>query len=319
MGHGLQNLGDLQFPFDPQSGWTRRTDGKFNGFNEESSRALYPAGGHEGIDWACPIGTPIHAMAAGSVKETRRCETDKSSDSGSYGNFVRIHTGREVQNRTEGFEVGYAHLSEVYVYAGQEVVQGQLIGLSGNTGRSTGPHLHVHFKPFGVLTENENNPHGLVRPEDTSPSTWQGQTMILGCFDFSTYLPANGSNGFTLWKVPAAGHPYAELQTAQRMKAEPATNGQEVGPTAAASGNADRGPGRWWDGWGGTGIRAVGDTSPGAAAAAGRLGGRPARTAPRRGLQPLGIPQTPSQLPGGRDGLRRCALHLTAFGVFRDA
>ena len=236
MGHGLQNPGDLQFPFDPQSGWTRRTDGKFNGFNEESSRALYPVGGHEGIDWACPIGTPIHAMAAGSVKETRRCETDNSSDSGSYGNFVRIHTGGEVQNRTEGFEVRYAHLSEVYVYAGQEVVQGQLIGLSGNTGRSTGPHLHVHFKPFGVLTENENNPHGLVRPGDTSPSTWQGQTMILGCIDFSTYLPANGSNGFILWKVPAAGHPYAELQTAQRLKAEPATNGQEVGPTPAASG-----------------------------------------------------------------------------------
>ncbi len=231
MGHGLQNPGDLQFPFD-LFGWTRRTDGQFNGFNAKWSRESYPAGGHEGIDWACPVGTPIRAMAAGRVVETHQGETQGGED---YGNFVRIQTGEDKTTRTEGFEHLYGHLSEVYVRLGQIVTADQLIGLSGNTGRSTGPHLHVLFKPFGV---NTTNPHGLIRPREWSPPTWQDQRMILGCIDFSSYLPSNGAAGFELWKVPALGHPMATLQTALRLKTKPDLNSLEVNQTDLAAGTS---------------------------------------------------------------------------------
>ena len=90
---------------------------------------------HPGIDICVPEGTPVYASAAGRVKSIRNRETG-------YGRFIIIDHGF-------GFETIYAHLSKVQVREGQIVKRWDIIGLSGNSGRSTAPHLH-----YGVYAEN---------------------------------------------------------------------------------------------------------------------------------------------------------------------
>lgn len=82
---------------------------------------------HEGIDFVAPVGTQVLSTADGKVLRSGRA--------GAYGEMVEIEHG-------EGFVSRYAHLSRRHVHDGDMVVRGQLIGLLGNTGRSTGPHLH---------------------------------------------------------------------------------------------------------------------------------------------------------------------------------
>lgn len=89
---------------------------------------------HKGVDWACSVGTPIYSASAGTV-------TRASWYSG-YGYCVDI-------KHADGKMTRYAHLSSLKVSAGQTVSQSQLIGLSGNTGNSTGPHLHFEMYDNG--------------------------------------------------------------------------------------------------------------------------------------------------------------------------
>ena len=90
---------------------------------------------HKGIDWAVPIGTAVVASNAGVVT--------KAGWGSGYGYVVYIR-------HADGRETRYAHLSKVLVKAGQTVSQGQRIALSGNSGRSTGPHLHFEIRINGV-------------------------------------------------------------------------------------------------------------------------------------------------------------------------
>jgi murein DD-endopeptidase MepM/ murein hydrolase activator NlpD len=82
---------------------------------------------HTGWDFQAPIGTPVGAMAKGVVVFAARLDI--------RGNYVLIDHGY-------GIYTGYAHFSQFNVERGQTVEQGEIIGLVGNTGRSTGPHLH---------------------------------------------------------------------------------------------------------------------------------------------------------------------------------
>ncbi len=86
---------------------------------------------HRGIDIAGRIGTPIVATADGAVRLAGR--------KGGLGNAVILNHGY-------GVETIYGHLSEVLVRAGEKVKRGQKVGLMGNTGRSTGPHLHYQVE-----------------------------------------------------------------------------------------------------------------------------------------------------------------------------
>ena len=90
---------------------------------------------HEGIDFGAPSGTPVSAAAGGVV--------DGASFHPEYGYLIELNHGNEFSSR-------YAHLSKLKVKPGQVVKRGQLIGLSGNTGRSTGPHLHFEVRFKGV-------------------------------------------------------------------------------------------------------------------------------------------------------------------------
>lgn len=88
---------------------------------------------HRGIDFRASIGTPLLATAPGKVRYTENM--DAYSGCVSYGKWVLI-------DHENGLATFYAHLSLIKVSAGQEVKRGDIIGYSGNTGYSTGPHLH---------------------------------------------------------------------------------------------------------------------------------------------------------------------------------
>lgn len=85
---------------------------------------------HKGIDWAVPIGTAVMASSGGTVA--------RAGWASGYGYVVYI-------NHPDGRQTRYGHLSKVLVRAGQTVKQGEKIALSGNTGRSTGPHVHFEI------------------------------------------------------------------------------------------------------------------------------------------------------------------------------
>lgn len=90
---------------------------------------------HNGVDYACPIGTPVHAVASGVV-------TKRGWDPFGGGNRIWIR-------HAHGYESAYLHLSRFAVKQGQRVTQGQVIAYSGNTGGSTGPHLDYRLKKNG--------------------------------------------------------------------------------------------------------------------------------------------------------------------------
>ncbi|HYC81546.1 MAG TPA: peptidoglycan DD-metalloendopeptidase family protein [Solirubrobacterales bacterium] len=96
---------------------------------------------HPGIDISVAEGTSIHAALSGTVVFTQ-----SEAESGGYGNYTCIDHGG-------GLSTCYAHQSEFLVSPGQHVSQGQVIGLSGNTGYSTGPHLHFEVRIFGEVTD----------------------------------------------------------------------------------------------------------------------------------------------------------------------
>jgi murein DD-endopeptidase MepM/ murein hydrolase activator NlpD len=88
---------------------------------------------HNGMDFSANIGTPVYATGDGVVK--------KAGWQSGYGKIIVISHGF-------GYETWYAHLNKYNVRVGQKVVRGEVIGEVGNTGKSTGPHLHyeVHVK-----------------------------------------------------------------------------------------------------------------------------------------------------------------------------
>ncbi len=86
---------------------------------------------HEGMDFACDVGTPVYATGDGNV-----AAADWHSG---YGNRIDINHGF-------GYLTRYAHLSKLAVKKGQAVKRGDLIGYSGNTGKSTGPHVHYEVR-----------------------------------------------------------------------------------------------------------------------------------------------------------------------------
>lgn len=98
---------------------------------------------HLGHDWAVEVGTSVCAAADGTV--------EKAYLSDSYGYNILVNHGNGLKTR-------YAHLSKILINLGDTVEQGRIIGLSGNTGDSTGPHLHFeviqndkHVNPLNFL------------------------------------------------------------------------------------------------------------------------------------------------------------------------
>ncbi|MFY1830381.1 M23 family metallopeptidase [Myxococcus fulvus] len=113
---------------------------------------------HNGVDYGTPIGTPVWAVADGTVTQ--------AGWAGAAGNMV-------VLRHANGFETQYMHLSKVGegVRVGARVSQKQVIAYSGNTGRSTGPHLHFGMKRGGSYTNplNQQFPRADPLPKQLLP------------------------------------------------------------------------------------------------------------------------------------------------------
>jgi len=116
---------------DPPTYIKPLSGGRFSsGFGRRNRPTKGASSFHRGVDWATPVGTTISASAAGTV-------TRAGWGSG-YGYCIYI-------KHNDGRETRYGHLSKILVSAGQTVEQGEKIALSGNTGVSTGPHLHFEI------------------------------------------------------------------------------------------------------------------------------------------------------------------------------
>jgi murein DD-endopeptidase MepM/ murein hydrolase activator NlpD len=107
---------------------------------------------HVGTDFGCPVGTPVRAVSDGVVTS--------AGSFGGHGNYVELkHDGP--------YATSYSHLSRILVKRGQRVQQGDTIAHSGNTGLSTGPHLHYQFMKNGAFV----NPMTVELPMSGGPDT----------------------------------------------------------------------------------------------------------------------------------------------------
>lgn len=113
---------------------------------------------HYGLDFEAPLSTPITATANGVVEFVRE------SNSG-YGRLITLRHAQE-------FRTAYAHLQEALVVPGQIVRKGDVIALSGNTGTSTGPHLHYEILYQG----NPVNPYPFVAMEGAAPPVQEARS-----------------------------------------------------------------------------------------------------------------------------------------------
>lgn len=106
------------------------------------SGPYWSSGRHTGLDFAAPMGTPIVAVDDGKVVA--------AGPAGAYGTMIEVAHG-------DGTRSLYAHLSGIDVRKGQQVARGERIGALGNTGNSTGPHLHFEISKNGTPVDPQKH------------------------------------------------------------------------------------------------------------------------------------------------------------------
>jgi murein DD-endopeptidase MepM/ murein hydrolase activator NlpD len=139
---------------------------------------------HKGIDFGVPPGTPIQAAGDGTI--------EMAGPNGAYGNYVRVRHG-------SGFATAYAHMSRIAqgVHTGRRVMQGQIIGYVGSTGRATGPHLH-----YEVLQGNAQiNPMSIKIPTGVK----------LAGKDLDRFNAYKRQTDLLMAQIPSAAHMAADL------------------------------------------------------------------------------------------------------------
>jgi len=151
----LEQLQSQQITSQLLTSSTAGTDSSAANFSINKQNNYYPVQGtltqdfhpgHTGVDLAVDTGTPVHSTINGKVIYAGW------NDQG-YGNLVIVQNG--------DYKTYYAHLSEIPVSVGQTIQQGEVIGLSGSTGNSTGPHVHYEVRkdnvPINPATFNPSN------------------------------------------------------------------------------------------------------------------------------------------------------------------
>jgi len=134
---------------------------------------------HKGVDFGVPPGTPIMAAGDGAV--------EMAGPNGAYGNYVRIRHGN-------GFATAYAHMQRIAqgIHTGRRIMQGQIIGFVGSTGRATGPHLH-----YEVLQGNSQvNPLSIKVPTG----------IKLAGRDMERYQGHKRSTDLLMAQIPSGSH-----------------------------------------------------------------------------------------------------------------
>jgi len=116
---------------------------------------------HLGTDYGAPVGTPVQAIGSGKVVFAGR--------KGGDGNMVHLA-------HSNGYETFYLHLSKMFVHAGEHVDIGKTIGLVGNTGLATGPHLDFRIEQKGQFKNFETL--GLPPSEPVAKKYWSEFTAV---------------------------------------------------------------------------------------------------------------------------------------------
>ena len=138
------------------------------GMTAFAKTGIYNGEGHNGVDFGAAIGTPVKAALSGIVKGTG--DTDTACPHASFGKWVFIQ-------HDNGLSTIYAHLSLIKVSEGESVTTGEVIGYSGNTGFTTGPHLH-----FGVYATQG------VQIMSRKSVVCDGATYVMPIADLRAYL-----------------------------------------------------------------------------------------------------------------------------------
>lgn len=141
----------------------------------------YSSEAHRGVDFACPMYTTVNAAVDGTV--------EVAGNSSSAGNWVRTNTG--------GLVVKYMHNERLNVRMGETVKKGQKLADSGNTGRSTGPHLHFQVEEGGVAVDPQSK---FCSAPDVAPGVMQGDDPtpeVLGATSRSSYEPSDSGGTVT--------------------------------------------------------------------------------------------------------------------------
>lgn len=143
-----------------------------SGFGPRNTGISGASTNHKGIDIAAPVGSKVIAVADGIV--------EIADESASAGKWIRINHGN-------GIKTVYMHNSQLLVSVGQNVKQGDVIALSGNTGVSSGPHLHFGVEVNGEYVDpltyvDPNNPRPTNTAPDVAASTEAWRPYILQAF-----------------------------------------------------------------------------------------------------------------------------------------
>ena len=126
------------------------------------SKRLYTSGSHSGVDFRASVGTPVKAMADGIVMGVGN--TDDTCVGTSFGKWVFIQYNN-------GLASAYGHLSLIKTHVGQKVARGNIVGYSGNTGHTTGPHLHVSLMRVPIpIQRNKTACEGRVYTMPLAPT-----------------------------------------------------------------------------------------------------------------------------------------------------
>lgn len=133
-----------------------------------ASKRLYKSGSHNGVDFGAKIGTPLLAMADGVL--VAQGDTDAVCKGVSFGKWVLI-------KYNNGLASTYGHMSQLSLSPGTAVKKGQIVGYSGNTGYSTGPHLHVSLYAADAV-------NAISRPSASCP----GRDLVMPIAPVGAYL-----------------------------------------------------------------------------------------------------------------------------------
>jgi len=167
---------------------------------------------HFGVDYKAPVGTPIVAAAAGKV--------ERAYSSGTFGETIIIR-------HTDGSATLSAHLSRIDVREGN-VSAGQVIGLSGNTGLSQGPHLHFEYVPYGNIIQS---------PRRIDPERCREEQCKELSTEILTHLRLTTGARYSQFATPQ-GSDY--IGTTPNTISSSATG--QCGPDSAVSGNSSAAP-----------------------------------------------------------------------------
>jgi murein DD-endopeptidase MepM/ murein hydrolase activator NlpD len=130
-------------------------------------KAVFGMNGHNGIDYACPIGTPIYAEHDGFITATY--------NAGGYGNYIRL----DFEEDGFGWQIIGGHLSKILKIG--QVKQGEMIALSGNSGASTNPHYHRGLGQLknGQILNYNNGYKGSIDPTPFTKGESMNQTKVV--------------------------------------------------------------------------------------------------------------------------------------------